>query len=83
MSKETEVKTMTNTNRWYVGLTPGKRETFCCAFIPTEDTHGKLYNACVGPFNTRKGAEFMRDYGAGNPHCRCVSEAERLARVYS
>ena len=74
---------MTHKNSWYVGLAHGKRETFRCAFAPTEETHGKLYAAVIGPFNTRKGAEFMRDYGAGNPHCRCVSEAESLARVYA
>ena len=74
---------MTYKNRWYVGLMHGKRETFLCPFDPTRETHGKLYAAVIGPFNTRKGAEFMRDYGAGNPHCRCVSEAESLARVYA
>ena len=67
-------------SRWYLGLTVGKREIFWSAFVPTEETHGKLYAAIVGPFNTRKAAELMRDYGQGNPHYQCVADAERIAR---
>lgn len=31
----------------------------------------------IGPFRTRRGAEFMRD--RHGPHCVCVSDAEQLA----
>jgi hypothetical protein len=70
--------------RFYLGLraeTP-LREVFASANEPTELSHGQRYNAVVGPFNTKRGAEFMRDYGFANPHCRNVAEAERLARRY-
>ena len=39
----------------------------------------------IGPFRTKRGAEFMRD--RHSPHCVCVSDAEQLAspwqKVYS
>lgn len=59
------------------------RDVFRAIDAPTWETHGKHYNATIGPFRTRRGAEFMRDHGAGNPHCRCVSEAETLAKLYA
>lgn len=71
---------MTHKNRWYLGLALGKRELFRCAFDPTRETHGKFYLAVVGPFNTHRAAELMRDYGQGNPHYQCVADAERIAR---
>lgn len=63
----------------YVGLKPGVREVFRSAAEPTQASHGTAYNAVIGPFLTRRGADYMAQYGQGNPHCRCVSEAERLA----
>ena len=70
-------------NRYYVGLTVGNRTVFQSATVPTFDTHGDTYNAVIGPFVTKRGAEFMAQYGAGNPHCQTVSDAERLAQQYS
>ena len=58
----------------------GKREKFRSAVHPTQDIHGQTYSYVIGPFRTARGAEFMRDYGANNPHCQHVSDAERLAR---
>lgn len=67
-------------NRLYVGLVKGgKREIISHHIQPTAASHGASYYAMIGPFRTRKGAEFMRDNGAGNPHCQTVSDAERLA----
>jgi len=67
--------------RYYVGLKDGgKRETFRSAETPTEGSHGRLYLAVIGPFKTRRGAEFMAEYGGGNPHLQCVDDAERIAR---
>ena len=67
-------------NRLYVGVKPDLAyEVFRAAQTPTESSHGKLYAYAIGPFRTRRGADFMARYGRGNPHCRCVSEAERLA----
>ena len=66
----------------YVGLNIGRRVMFLSASEPTEATHGHLFHAVVGPFDTVEGARFMERYGGGNPHCRCVDEAERLAKHY-
>lgn len=64
-------------NRLYLGINCGSREIFSSKTIPTKElTPEYLY--VIGPFRTRRGAEFMRDYGVGNPHCRTVNEAERL-----
>lgn len=74
------------TSRIYVGLTldcTGRREVFRAVETPTEQSHGAKYGAVIGPFRTKRGAEFMRDYGRGNPHCLSVADAERLARKYA
>ena len=60
-----------------------ERTIFTSAANPTFATHGTQYNAVVGPFRTRRGARFMRDYGQGNPHCRCVRDAERLGKMHA
>jgi hypothetical protein len=71
--------------RYYVGLTPSNREVFRSPVAPTDETHGHVYNAVIGPFRTKRGAAWMADpvKGAGNPHCRCMSDAEYLAKKYS
>ena len=66
--------------RYFVGCVDAKREVFRSAEIPTWASHGRLYNAVIGPFRTKQGAEFMAKYGQSNPHCQCVADAERLAR---
>lgn len=69
--------------RIYLGYKNGQaREIFKSDAMPTESTHGDKYAAVVGPFRTMRGARFMRDYGQGNPHCQCVSDAERLGKKY-
>lgn len=65
--------------RLYVGLAVGRREVFRAASEPTWSSHGRRFNAAVGPFRTLGGAKVMVAYGNANPHCRCVGEAERLA----
>lgn len=40
-----------------------------------------IYMYSIGPFRTRRGADFMAAYGANNPHCQCVADAERLAKA--
>ena len=72
--------------RYFVGLVktdPGTRETFATDVQPTVAVFGERYNGVIGPFRTKRGAEFMRDHGANNPHCRNVAEAEKLATKYS
>lgn len=67
--------------RYYVGLGPaGERIAFRSARAPTRASHGALFAAVIGPFSSRRGAVYMTIYGRGNPHCRCVADAERLAR---
>lgn len=68
----------------YVGLsTDGSREVFRANETPTPQSHGERFAAVIGPFRTKAGAEFMRNYGRGNPHCQTVTDAERLARHIS
>lgn len=59
------------------------REIFRHPETPTFSTHGDRFNAVVGPFHTVRGARFMRDYGRGNPHCRCVADAEELGKLHA
>jgi hypothetical protein len=67
--------------RYYLGLkSPATREIFRAGDTPTAVSHGDRFAAVVGPFRTKRGAIFMRDYGRANPHCRCVDDAERLGR---
>jgi hypothetical protein len=65
--------------RWYVGCKGTSRIAFRTAIEPTEVSHGTTYNAVIGPFRTKRGAQFMAKYGANNPHCQTVAEAEKLA----
>ncbi len=66
--------------KYHVGLKDaGVRELFKSAAEPTRESHGNIYLATIGPFRTKRGAVFMRDHGAGNPHCSCVNDAERIA----
>lgn len=71
-----------NRQRFYVGLSNGKREVFKSASVPTEVTHGERYQAVIGPFQTKRGAEFMAKHGANNPHVQTVVDAERIARSF-
>ena len=66
----------------YLGLNSGKGEVFRAEKTPDIDSHGHRFAAVVGPFRTKRGAEFMRDFGFNNPHCRTVGEAERLAKKH-
>lgn len=68
--------------RYYVGITSaGVREVFRTGVRPTTETHGHQYGCVIGPFRTKRGATYMATLGAGNPHCRCVEDAERLASL--
>ncbi len=69
-------------NRPYVGCKNGKREVFRSATSPTFVSHGHEYVAVIGPFRTILAAAFMAEHGQSNPHCRNVSEAERLAKQF-
>jgi hypothetical protein len=66
--------------RWYVGLGAGSlRVPFQATATPTAEAFPQ-YGAVVGPFRTKRGADYLARYGFLNPHVRCVADAERLAR---
>ena len=74
---------MQTRTRPYIGIRhDNTREMFRASAGPTEELYGTLYAAVIGPFRTVRGAEYMLAYGKQNPHCRCVSEAERLAELH-
>ena len=52
---------------------------FRSAETPTHDTHGEAFRYVIGPFRTARAARIMLAIGCGNPHLRCVADAERLA----
>ncbi len=64
--------------KYLVGCKAGVRSVFACDYEPSWETHGHLYAAVIGPFKTKRGAEFMAGPGYNNPHCRTVADAERL-----
>ncbi len=70
-----------NRARFYVGYKAGLRTIFRSYDTPTPEVWGETFTGVIGPFRTLAGAEFMRDYGANNPHCQCVADAERLAKL--
>lgn len=73
----------------YVGIrsdksstgTPNTRVVFRNVLEPTPETHPQ-YSAVIGPFRTVRGARFMAQFGANNPHCQTVADAERIAKDY-
>jgi hypothetical protein len=67
--------------KFYVGLKQdATREVFRAASKPTHKTHGRKYAATIGPFRTKRAAEFMAKYGQGNPHLQTVADAERISK---
>ena len=49
---------MRTKNKIYVGLIAGQKpQVFRSKETPTEQSHGGLYNAVVGPFKTLAGAQ--------------------------
>ena len=63
------------TKRLYLGVKNSTREIFRAA----DPNAIRAYGYVIGPFRTRRGAEFMRDHGTNNPHCQSVADAERIA----
>ncbi len=69
----------------YVGCKAGSKEVFRTTEIPTHESHGGKYEACIGPFRTIRAAKWMAHpvRGMFNPHCVTVGDAERLAKMYA
>lgn len=55
----------------------GKMEVFKSVETPTQTSHGHRYGYSIGPFRTKRAAEWMRD----NPMCRSVWEAEDATKA--
>jgi hypothetical protein len=70
----------------YAGYIKGQLplEVFRSPAEPTSESHGERYAAVIGPFRTRRAADWMAHpvRGRFNPHCRTVADAERLAKRY-
>jgi hypothetical protein len=67
--------------KYYVGIRPGaQRAVFYMAVLAPTPELCPQYSAVIGPFRTKRGAQFMAEHGAGNPHVQCVADAERIAR---
>ena len=68
--------------RQYVGIRRDnfKYERFASEETPGLASHSQIYAAIIGPFRTARGAQYMADYGRGNPHLQHVDDAERFAR---
>ena len=67
-------------SKWYVGRKGASLTPFKSATVPTQESHGKLYGAVIGPFRTKRGAVFHAAVGSNNPHIQHVNDAERIAR---
>ncbi len=66
--------------RHYVGYVKDKGfKMFTASYEPTLSSHGDKYIFVMGPFQTKRGAEWAEKYGTGNPHFRHVSDAEKFA----
>jgi hypothetical protein len=78
---------MSKRNQIWVGRTAGTLAgtVFRNPTTPTTESHGEKFAAVVGPFRTVRGAAWMAHPTRGtlNPHCRCVGDAERLAKMYA
>lgn len=77
---ETAKKRGKYTMKYYCGLKNGNMTVFSSKTDPTQETHGDRFNAIIEPFKTKRAAMFMEDNGRNNPHCRCVQDAEKLAK---
>jgi hypothetical protein len=70
------------TYRFFVGIDrlTGDYKAFRFHKPPTQANCGDLFAAVIGPFNTRRAAEWAAKYGRGNPHFQHVRDAERLCK---
>jgi hypothetical protein len=71
------------TYRFFVGCDRLTHEYKAFRFhkTPTEANCGDLFLFAIGPFKTKRAAEWAAKYGKGNPHFQHVNDAERLAKL--
>ena len=67
--------------KYYVGISRKSRDVVRIydKEIPLFE-EAQTYFALIGPFRTKLAAEILAFHGEGNPHIRCVSDAERIAK---
>ena len=66
----------------FIGVTrTGRFVAFTTIEEPTESNFCNSYIALIGPFSTRKAADWAEKYGRGNPHFQTVNDAEKLCRL--
>jgi hypothetical protein len=64
----------------YIGVSADKPHTrFTSDKEPTRESHGDEHAAVIGPFKTKRGAEWAEKHGKGNPHFTGVHAAEQFA----
>lgn len=67
--------------KYFVGIRPGgTRSVFFMAVVEPTREQCPQYIAVIGPFRTKRGAQFMAEQGANNPHVQNVADAERIAK---
>ena len=54
---------------------------FRSARVPAKATHGHLYTAVIGPFQSKVGAIYFARYGRHDSRIITAADAERLARA--
>jgi len=62
--------------KFYVGRFYDRRILFKSSFAPDSANHSRLYDSCVGPFKTKRGAEYF----VKHHHIKTVALAEKLAK---
>jgi hypothetical protein len=68
---------------WYVGHQhiTGILIAFTSFETPEPDTHGHRFGAVIGPFKTKRAANWAAKFGKGNPHFQTVDDAKRLSKL--
>lgn len=67
--------------KWYIGVNSNlKHKAFRAANTPSFQSHGSQYTYVIGPFKTKRAANWVEKYGKNNPHFQHVDDAERLSR---
>lgn len=77
--------------KWHVGIATGNLAgephgtyvAFRPLLAPTLENYGSQFIALIGPFVTKRGAEWMAKYGKVNPHALDVASAEKHARHHA
>ena len=74
--------------KWYVGIDNrstfpgqlGSYQAFRWYETPSAEQFS-WFSAVIGPFKTKRGAQWAEKYGRQNPHFQHVDDAEQLAKL--